>query len=94
MLLNGQKVNNKMEVISILAEKNTVEVTMVVIDKQTEDLFDQLNVEITDDLGKTDPSLNSPGRSRPKMDDDILKAHKFQLKTGISKRLIPAETTG
>ena len=42
-------------------------------------------------LRKWQHRINSPGRSRPKMDDDISKPHNFQLRKGIYKRCFPAK---
>ena len=51
ILLNGHKIRTKEKLIEKLAQ-DTDQLTLTVVDKETETIFDQHNIDITEELGK------------------------------------------
>ena len=51
ILLNGHKIRTKEKLIEKLAQ-DTDQLTLTVVDKVTETIFDQHNIDITEELGK------------------------------------------
>ena len=51
MSINGVEITSKIDLIVNLAKQCSM-FTIVVVDKQTEDIFDQLNLKVTEELGR------------------------------------------